>query len=487
MSESDGNGAAFINIAPGRKMKVKTVEKPAKTNPYIEPPFFNNNFVAPSVERRKERPSRVAPVQQEYERDRRVQASNNSGFLGSTPYKSQNRDFAPENFKGRTTPERQSLLKDPQSREESFRRENPNIYRAENEFEDEPESYAIFQDDMTKIKKFKDNYEVAFDKDKEVDRKLTVQQVKMDQLVEHSNDLVDKKDEFKAALMEVMKENAKLEQKNEEVEEDIKELEDAIEKGIKMVNYEEEEDEKNLNLFMVGDPTKLHEMKIERERRKLKRALINALDYMEGKEARLTGIKEHQTACQKLKNRIYKVYKYCIPLRSDIIRIRLSYDKSIEAFFNMFKFLVNFNILTLLGFSYILIMHILDFNGSFTGLCNTFFPCFTLYSRFTVNSDLRYSVALFLFVIIGTFLFIYKWVIVDYKSKRQRYFNKEENFFAREFFNSWDFRTKAMSNAGHNKKGVVTILKVMLFEDKKKEIVKQRTSSDRFRIIVIRI
>ena len=127
--------------------------------------------------------------------------------------------------------------------------------------------------------------------------------------------LLINKEEFKNALMEIMKENARLESRNEELEADIKELEDAIEKGIKLVNKEDDEDDKNLNLFMVGDPTKLHEMKIERERRKLKRALINALDYMEGKESRLTGIKEHRSGWQKIWDRIYAWYKLLIPLK----------------------------------------------------------------------------------------------------------------------------------------------------------------------------
>jgi predicted cobalt transporter CbtA len=46
-----------------------------------------------------------------------------------------------------------------------------------------------------------------------------------------------------------------------------------------------------------------------------------------------------------------------------MIRIRLSYDKSIEAFFEMFQFLVNFNIITALGFAYILAMHFFDYHG----------------------------------------------------------------------------------------------------------------------------
>jgi hypothetical protein len=338
MSDQDGNGNAFINIAPGRKMQVKTVAKPLKTNPYVEPPS-NNNFMSPSNNQQSARPD---PFQRAEPSQRNQDAPKDTGLVGLSQPQYQN-DTAPDLSQRRGTPERQSLLDDNKYTDNSFVKNSP--YPEPYGDEDEPESYAIFEDDMSKIKKFKEDYNTAYEKDKDIDRKLTVQQIKQDQLVEHSNELVDKKEEFKQALMEIMKENARLEQRNEEMEEDIKELEDAIEKGIKLVN-DDEEDEDNLNLFMVGDPTKLHEMKIERERRKLKRALINALDYMEGKESRLTGIKEHKSACRKFSDKMYAVYIFMIPLKNDLLRIQLSYDKSIESFFNMFRFLVNFNFLT---------------------------------------------------------------------------------------------------------------------------------------------
>ena len=110
----------------------------------------------------------------------------------------------------------------------------------DNDEEEEPQEYAIFKDDMSKIKKFKDDYNGTYEKDKELDRKITVQTVKLEQLVEHSNQLIDKKEEFKQALLEIMKENARLDHRNNELEEDIKELENAIEKGIKLVIDDDE-------------------------------------------------------------------------------------------------------------------------------------------------------------------------------------------------------------------------------------------------------
>lgn len=109
-----------------------------------------------------------------------------------------------------------------------------------------------------------------------------------------------------------------------------------------------------------------------------------------------------------------------------------------------------------------------------------------LYSRFSTNSDLRYSFAMFLFPIGGLILCIYKWVVIDYIAKRHRFFNKEDNFFSREFFNSWDFRTKRINDAKNNKKGIQNMFKVMVFEEVRKEIVNQRSGADRCRIYTIR-
>lgn len=82
---------------------------------------------------------------------------------------------------------------------------------------------------------------------------------------------------------------------------------------------------------------------------------------------------------------------------------------------------------------------------------------------------------------------MYKWVRVDYKAKRQRFFNRDDNHFAREFFNCWDYRNKRLPDSKEATKGVKNILSIMLYEDRKKELIKQRTASDKCRIYTIRL
>lgn len=273
-----------LNIAGLGMKKFTPVPKPTKVNPYVEPPT-QNNFVGATPERQQ----RGAMDTQPFLGMERNTARND--YAPSIDPRDNNQPDYQDTKPLATIPERESLLRGNDL-------DGSTVMNGDGEIdfndEDQPENYAVFEDDIAKIKKFKDEYNTAYEKDKEVDRKATVQQVKLDQLVEHSNELIDKKEEFKQALLEIMKENAKLEHRNKDLEEDIKELEDAIEKGIKLVN-QDDDDERNINLFVVGDPTKLHEMKLERERRKMKRQLINALDYMEGKDTKLTGIKEHKT------------------------------------------------------------------------------------------------------------------------------------------------------------------------------------------------
>ena len=151
-------------------MKMKTVQKPSKVNPYIEPPQMKNNYVS-SPHQINNRPTERAPV---------------------TLTTNEDVDYA-DVSKRRGTPERQSLLKGDRSADISFAENNPPIGEdLDEDMEEDPQSYAVFQDDMQKIKKFKEDYNGVYERDKELDRKTTVQQVKLQQLVDHSNELIDK-------------------------------------------------------------------------------------------------------------------------------------------------------------------------------------------------------------------------------------------------------------------------------------------------------
>ena len=152
----------------------------------------------------------------------------------------------------------------------------------------------------------------------------------------------------------------------------------------------------------------------------------------------------------------------------------------------MFRFLVIFNIFTLCGFLYILIMHFSDYNGSMSAICASYFPCFAQYSRFSTSADFRYSLTLTLFIVIGVILCIYKWTTYDYLTKRQKYFHKEDNLFAREFFNMWDFRIKRNNDSKHSIEGIQNVLKIMIHEEKIKDEVKNRTSAQKWTLYFVR-
>ena len=131
-------------------------------------------------------------------------------------------------------------------------------------------------------------------------------------------------------------------------------------------------------------------------------------------------------------------------------------------------------------------MHFSDYRGSISALWATYFPCFAQYSRFGTSADFRYALTLFLFIMVGVILCIYKWVTYDYTTKRQKYFNKDDNLFAREFFNMWDFRTKRDNDAKHSVEGIQTVIKIMVHEEKIKEEVKNRTASQKWTLYFIR-
>ena len=168
MAGIDDSNHALLNVSPGLQMKMKTVPKPSKVNPYIEPPQQNNFVNSPD---NRERLNERIPA---------TLATNEDANYA---------DYS----KRRATPERQSLLKGDRSADASFL-ENQNQFGEDldGEVEGDPQSYAVFEDDMQKIKKFKDDYNGVYEKDKNLDREILVRQIKLQQLIDHSNELIDK-------------------------------------------------------------------------------------------------------------------------------------------------------------------------------------------------------------------------------------------------------------------------------------------------------
>jgi len=68
-------------------------------------------------------------------------------------------------------------------------------------------------------------------------------------------------------------------------------------------------------------------------------------------------------------------------------------------------------------------------------------PCFTFYSRFHSDHEFYYSLTLELFVLIGIFLCLFKWVQFDLIKKERGLYEDSKKKFSRLFINLWDWTT----------------------------------------------
>jgi len=58
------------------------------------------------------------------------------------------------------------------------------------------------------------------------------------------------------------------------------------------------------------------------------------------------------------------------PLRYSVKYIEARYDKSITNFFIFFRFLVTLNIITLFGFLYLMLAHMIKYSAELAYICN---------------------------------------------------------------------------------------------------------------------
>jgi len=144
----------------------------------------------------------------------------------------------------------------------------------------------------------------------------------------------------------------------------------------------------------------------KQEREQLKKNLFVGVDYIGEEEIRVKANVQKKTKWQKFKEKASKALEYITLLNRDVAYIEARYDKTITTFFLFFRFMVNFSLITALGFLYLVIAHSSTYDGSFKEWCDGFYPCAAFYSRFSSDHKIAYALTLFLFVVVGYMLCI---------------------------------------------------------------------------------
>jgi len=167
------------------------------------------------------------------------------------------------------------------------------------------------------------------------------------------------------------------------------------------------------------------------------------------------------------------------------------YDKSIEGFFEFFRFIVGLSFLTFLIFGTMLgyYMYLLwDDIITDMSLCSTYIPCFTLFSRFPDGYELYYLCTIIGFILVGFFCIIYKWLTFDQKMRWEEVSGENKQFaVSKLFFNSWDWSIDTSHEMQELRKVVARETKLTIDEERIRLRVKNRKAAEKAKLLGIRI
>lgn len=151
------------------------------------------------------------------------------------------------------------------------------------------------------------------------------------------------------------------------------------------------------------------------------------------------------------------------------------------------KFMVEFSILTLLGFLYLQIYHVVKYTDSLTQICDNFYPCGFFFSHFTIHEKLGWSLTFFLFIIFGYAFCVYQWIEFDKKAKHYNLFLNDNIVYTRIFLNGWDWRMNTLKDANNMKDQVSNSIKLKIKDDETREEIKKRSKDKIIRLRIKRV
>lgn len=157
--------------------------------------------------------------------------------------------------------------------------------------------------------------------------------------------------------------------------------------------------------------------------------------------------------------------------------VSAKFDKSIESFFQFYRFLNSFAILVFVIFAFMNIWHWIVMEYSWENFC-FYLPCVVFYSHFHQNEDFVFTITYLSFGLIGLFITLYKWVKFDIIKKQGELYENQNIKFSKDFFNSWDFTIDSRGDRADLRSILRNEMTTAVEEDKIKEVIKKRTKED---------
>lgn len=155
------------------------------------------------------------------------------------------------------------------------------------------------------------------------------------------------------------------------------------------------------------------------------------------------GKKREQQFLKKMKRMFNKTIDLMTPLNSMYERIKLQHDKSTCSFFGIYRYLIQFSIISMIPFGALCLYHRVDKQD----LCSIDnFPCFIFYSSFKSRKALSFSTVYFIFGLMGLFVGLSRSIHYQKENLRNKIYNDSSKMpVAVRFFNSWDWNNNDYS------------------------------------------
>lgn len=304
--------------------------------------------------------------------------------------------------------------------------------------------------------------------------------------------LVDKLKEYKDMIKELRDKNLEISKTSYEKGQDIEHL--------KLEKNQLEEELKSLGLYdkrgyRGGGGLAIISRKAlddDESKRKLemKRELMMGIALVEGDFADLLGKQESEkNMCERIIDQMWQFLYRLVILKGDMKRIEARYDKSISSYFSFYKFLVNSSIFMLAIFSYLLVSHILFYNGSLVSIC-TGGPCFLLYFGFSTSEGFAYSMSIIAFIFATVLASLVKWVRTDLVRKRAEIYGGKDvklKKFAASVFNNWTWSINTETDSFDQSVNISNQLTTALKDEARLREASRRTAKQKTALTIRRI
>lgn len=152
-------------------------------------------------------------------------------------------------------------------------------------------------------------------------------------------------------------------------------------------------------------------------------------------------ILKNKTNWGKFKHAYDSFINIFMPFKENINMINIKYDRDVQIFFEIARYIYIISVFTVFIFFYFLISH--GLNSKFTPASETFckysIPCFLFYSSIQQSEISAFSITYAISAIFLIFMTSTKWLSYKKLTVNSQLYFKEESTYAQFIFNSWDW------------------------------------------------